>query len=92
MKHISYLWAKNKLLTKTDLLLLLYLQDPAVHKMESLQDLVQHFYWHDKVAADLELCMVQIMRERGKFLTILLDGYDVYLLLLQNKFLILNYC
>ena len=86
MKHISYLWAKNKLLTKTNVLFLLYLRDPAVHKMESLQDLVQHFYYHDKVAA--ELCMVQILKKCGEFLTILLDGYDIYPLhLQQNSFI-----
>ena len=85
MKHISYLWAKNKLLTKTDVLFLLYLRDPTVHKMESLQDLVQHFYYHDKVAA--ELCMVQILKKCGEFLTIL-DGYDIYPLhLQQNSFI-----
>ena len=34
MKHISCLWANNQLLTKCDILFLLYLRDPAVHEMK----------------------------------------------------------
>lgn len=74
LKHVSYLWAKGELLKNSDLLFLLYLRDPAVQQMNSLHDLVHHFYRYDEKSKDC--CMAQILKDNGHFLTILLDGFD----------------
>ena len=73
LKHIAYLWAQRKLLTNTDFLFLLYLRDPSVQKMHSLDTLVSHFYYYDKQALRVTSCVAQ---DGGKSVTILLDGYD----------------
>jgi len=58
VKHLSYLWAKGKLLMKNDVLFLVYLQDPAVHNMNSLHDLVHHFYGYDNMLVRLLLLIL----------------------------------
>jgi len=73
LKQISYLWASNKLLTNSNFLFLLYLRDPAVQQMKSLECLVSHFYKHEKEALS---CIPQLTKDGGRSVTILLDGYD----------------
>ena len=70
LKEISYLWARNDLLTNTDFLFLLHLRDPTVQEMKSLECLVCHFYNQDKEAES------HLLQDGGKSVTILLDGYD----------------
>ena len=76
LKHISYLWAKGELLTKSNLLFLLHLQDPNVHKIKSLKELVSYFYPHDHDKLIAESCVTEISEDSGNGLTLLLDGYD----------------
>ena len=73
LKHIAYLWANGELLTNTHFLFLLYLRDPFVQQLDSLQSLVCHFYHYDKQAEQAISCVAQ---DGGKSVTILLDGYD----------------
>ena len=40
-KEIAYLWANHKLLTDCKILILVYLRDPKVHTMKSLEELLQ---------------------------------------------------
>ncbi|XP_065906900.1 protein NLRC3-like [Dysidea avara] len=70
LKEISYLWARNESLTKSDFLFLLQLRDPAVQEMKSLECLVRHFYNQGKEAES------HLLQDGGKSVTILLDGYD----------------
>ena len=70
LKQISYLWARNKILTNSNFLFLLHLRDPAVQQMKSIECLVCHFYKQDKKAES------HLLRDGGKSVTILLDGYD----------------
>jgi len=82
LKHISYLWASNILLTKSDFLFLLYLRDPAVQQIKSVDDLIYHFYKHKSKARD------HLFRDGGKSVTFLLDGYDELPVdLRQNSFI-----
>jgi len=82
LKHISYLWAQDELFTSSNVLFLLCLRDPAVQQINSLNDLVHHFYRHNKSAADH--CIAELLQDDGKFLTMLLDGYDELPLGLQQ--------
>ena len=73
LKHIAYLWANGELLTNTHFLFLLYLRDPSVQQMYSLNDIVHHFFYYDKQAEQVTSCVAQ---DGGISVTILLDGYD----------------
>ena len=85
LKHIAYLWAQGELLTNTDFLFLLHLRDPSVQQMNSLDDLVHHFYHYDKQASLVTSCVAQ---DGGKSVTILFDGYDeLPVHLQQNSFI-----
>ena len=77
LKQISYLWASNTLLTKSDFLFLLHLRDPTVQQMKSLECLVHHLYKYEKEAQQIVLsCVAHLLQDGGKSVTILLDGYD----------------
>ena len=73
LKQISYLWARNELLTKSDFLFLLHLRDQAVQRMRSIECLVRYFYKYEK---EVMSCITQFSQDDGKSVTILLDGYD----------------
>ena len=78
LKHIAYNWAENTMLQKSELLLLVYLRDPTVQKMSSLEQLFQYFCKPfgsnaDKIAIT---CSEYFMDNNGKSLTLLFDGYD----------------
>jgi len=82
LKQISYLWAKNNLLTNSNFLFLLNLRDPAVQQMKSIKCLVHHFYKQDEEAES------HLLEDGGKSVTILLDGYDeLPAKLKQNSFI-----
>ena len=86
LKHTAYLWAQGELLTNTDFLFLLYLRNPSVQQLHSLDDLVHHFYHYDKQAC-LDLTSY-LRKDGGKSVTILFDGYDELLVhLQQNSFI-----
>ena len=77
LKHIAYSWAKQGMLQKSELLLLVYLRDPIVQKMSSLKELFQYFcYKHNIECEDVAMCIKHICSNQGKTLTLLLDGYD----------------
>jgi len=85
LKQISYLWASKKILTDCDFLFLLCLRDPAVQQIKSLESLVSHFYKYEKEALS---CIPQLIKDGGRSVTILLDGYDEFPVdLRQNSFI-----
>ena len=88
LKQISYLWASNVLLSKSDFLFLLCLRDPAVQQMKSLECLVHHFYRYRKEAKHLASTFAaNLLQDGGKSVTVLLDGYDEFPAdLRQNSF------
>ena len=73
LKQISYLWARNEILTKCGFLFLLYLRDPGVQQMKSIESLVRRFCEYEK---DVMSCITQFRKDDGESVTILLDGYD----------------
>jgi len=74
LKHIAYLWANKILLTSSQLLFLIYLRNPAVQKISSINDLVDHFC---NVNSG-EVCVNYLHKTGGKNVTILLDGLDEF--------------
>ena len=73
-KEIAYLWADHKLLTDCKLVILIYLRDPRVHTMKSIEELLQ-LYATKNVATEvidfLEKCS-------GKSVAFVFDGFDEF--------------
>ena len=79
LKEISYRWAKKELLQKFELVLLIYLRDPSLQQVQSVDDLLQLFYKGDKNATKVvSACSEYLSRNGGENLVLLLDGYDEY--------------
>jgi len=79
MKHIAYCWAEGEVMKKFQLLLLVYLRDPKVQALKSLQGLLQSFCERHDDGIDLSIaCAKVIFRDKGKNAAILLDGYDEF--------------
>ena len=80
LKHIAYLWAKNELLTSSQLLFLIHLRNPAVQNMSTIDDLVNQVCNTCTKAVSLnskEIC-AYLYQTRGEKVTILLDGLDEF--------------
>ena len=79
LKEISYRWAKKELLQKFELVLLVCLQDPSLQETKSVDDLLQLFCKGDKNATQIvSACAQYLFANGGKYLILLLDGYDEY--------------
>ena len=79
LKEISYRWANKELLQKFELVLLVYLRDPSLQQIVSVNDLLQLFCIEDDNATQIaSACAQYLFANSGKTLTLLLDGYDEY--------------
>ena len=79
LKEISYRWANKELLQKFELVLLVYLRDPSLQQIVSVNDLLQLLCIEDDNAAQIaSTCAQYLFDNSGKTLTLLLDGYDEY--------------
>ena len=90
LKEIAYKWGDNKqLLKKYELVLLVFLRDPSLRKVSSVNGLLQLFCEGDQNAAQIVSACAQHLHDNGgKTLTLLLDGYDEYPRDLQEASLI----
>ena len=89
LKEIAYRWANKQLLQKFELVLLVYLRDPSLQQVESVDDLLHLFYNRDKNAKEIvSACSEYLSKNGGKSVTFLLDGYDEYPSNLQESSLI----
>ena len=78
LKHIAYSWAEQGMLKKSELLLLVYLRDPIVQKMSTAEQLFQYFCkpFGSNATKIAITCSEYFLKNNGKTLTFLLDGYD----------------
>ena len=74
-KEIAYLWADHKLLTNCKLLILVYLRDPRVHTMKSIEELLQ-LYTTKKVSTEVT---DYLERFSGQNVAFVFDGFDEFL-------------
>ena len=72
-KEIAYQWAEKKLLKFKKLVFLLFLQDPTIKQLMSLESLIQYFFESTKIASDLS---EYFFHTKGKGLVFIFDGYD----------------
>ena len=79
LKEIAYKWGDKQLLKKYELVLLVFLRDPSLRQVSSVDDLLQLFCKGDKNATPIvSACAQYLLENGGKTLTLLLDGYDEY--------------
>ena len=78
LKHIAYSWAEQGILQKYELVLLVYLRDPTVQKMSTLEQLFQYFCkpFGSNAAKTAVTCSEYFLGNNGLTLTLLIDGYD----------------
>ena len=72
-KEIAYQWAENKVLKCTRLVFLLFLRDPNIKYLSSLEDLIQYLFKGSEIVSGLSK---YLLRNKGKGLTVIFDGYD----------------
>ena len=78
-KEIAYKWAmgKENILQDKKLVLLIFMRDPAVPQIKSIENLVHSFYKNDPGAKDEAVsCGKHLLATEGSELAIILDGYD----------------
>ena len=73
-KEIAYLWADNKLLTECIMLILVYLRDPRVHTMKSVEELLQ-LYTIKEVATEVNSYLEKFS---GQNVAFVFDGFDEF--------------
>ena len=71
-KEIVFQWASNTLLQHKKLVFLLFLRDPNLKNVNTLEDLIAHVF---KVKMFNSLAEY-LIETKGKYITIVLDGYD----------------
>ena len=73
-KEIAYLWADNKLLIECKMVILVYLRDPRVHTMKSVEELLQ-LYTTKEVATEVNSYLEKCNGENVAFV---FDGFDEF--------------
>ena len=78
LKHIAYSWAEQIILQKYELVLLIYLRDPAVQNMSTPEQLFQYFCkpFGSNAAETAVTCSEYFLGNNGLTLALLIDGYD----------------
>ena len=72
--EIAHLWANHNLLKDYKLVILVYLRDPKVHTMKSVQELIQ-LYTNEKVATEVSNYL-EIFN--GQNVAFVFDGFDEF--------------
>ena len=76
-KEIAYRWACNELLSDNQLVLLIFLRDPAIQNINSIKSLIHYFYKFEKEADSISaICAEYLFDVNGKNITMIFDGYD----------------
>ena len=76
-KEIAYRWTCNELLSGDQLVLLIFLRDPSIQNINSIESLIHYFYKFEKQANSIsKACAKYLFNVHGKNVTIIFDGYD----------------
>ena len=89
LKEIAYSWGKKQILQKFKFVIFVSLRDPSLQQVKSIDYFLQLFCkWHLKSDEIASSCNDYLLRNSGKDLAFLLDGYDEYPEMLQKSSLI----
>ena len=75
-KEIAFQWAKNNLLTDKALLFLIFLRDPYIQKIKSLNEFVAYAICSSIQDQNVDLIAQYLVDTSGTDITIVFDGYD----------------
>ena len=84
-KEIAYQWANGRLLQEYKLVLLLYLRDPKLHEVKSVNGIFELFT--SESSADLK---AYVNKSRGENIAFVFDGFDEYPAALQKESFVTN--
>ena len=84
-KEIAYQWANGELLQEHKLVFLMFLRDPRLHKIKSVEEILEHFTSEN--SCDLYKF---VKKNRGKNVAFVFDGFDEYPVALQQNSFITN--
>ena len=84
-KEIAFQWANKTILKNRRLLFLLFMRDPQIKNIIDVQSLVKHFCQSKNLTNKI---IDWLMVTGGKYLTIMLDGYDEIFEESENHFII----
>ena len=73
-KEIAYLWADHKLLTDCKLVILIYLRDPKVHTMKSIEELLQLYTTKNITTEVIDF----LEKFSGQNVAFVFDGFDEF--------------
>jgi len=89
LKEIAHQWSKGKLLQRFKLVLLVYLRDPFIKQLSTIEQLLQSLCKRDSRAKKIaSACSDYLFQNDGEDLVLLLDGYDEFPPELQQNSLI----
>ena len=81
IKEIAYLWAKNEVINNMKIVFVLYLRDPNIHKLKSVEMFIHEYVNNKKSYLDEEQAknVIQELRNsRGSNIAFLMDGFDEF--------------
>ena len=81
-KEIACLWAKKVLLTNVNILFLLFLRDPELQNVKTLEQLIRYSLIKCLDEEKINICAQQIMELQ---VGIVMDGFDEYPIKLRKK-------
>ena len=75
-KEIAYCWANGEILADIKLLILLFIRDPDLHCVNSLNELV-HYLNNDYLSdSEVEVAVDELRKSKGSGIVFVFDGYD----------------
>ena len=72
-KEIAFQWANKNIISNKSLIFLLFMRNPQVKDLIDVQSLVKYFFQDKDLTKDITKWLIVTS---GKYLTIILDGYD----------------
>ena len=74
-KEIAYCWANGEILTDMKLFLL-FIRDPNLHCVESINNLVHYLNYDYLSDSEVEVAVDELRKSKGSDIILVIDGYD----------------
>ena len=81
VKQVAYLWAKSELLCDMKLVFVLYLRDPIVHSLKSIENFIHQYVNNENRYVSIkqaEGVIQELRNSRGSGIAFLMDGFDEF--------------
>ena len=81
IKEITYLWAKSEILCDMKVVFVLYLRDPDIHNLKSIENFIHHYVNHENrymSTKEAEGVIQELRDSRGSGIAFMMDGFDEF--------------